>query len=161
MTLGRWSYLFAASCGTWVSQEAATVLYEDNDVCTAMGNAHKPTPQTRHIDIKYFSICEVIERNLMILECIDTGINMSDHFTRGLSWALFHQHADYLLDHIPPMYSPVYKSIVGTFTNQHVDLDTFVPSSFTTSMTATAARAYAPLREDFVGNPWLIIIWHG
>jgi hypothetical protein len=43
-----------------IPQEAATVLYEDNDACTAMGNAQKPTPRTRHIDIKYFSICEWI-----------------------------------------------------------------------------------------------------
>ena len=73
-----------------IPQEAATILYEDNDACTAMGNAQKPTPRTRHIDIKYFSICEWIEHNLMILECIDTTINMSDHFTKGLSRALFH-----------------------------------------------------------------------
>ena len=48
-----------------IPQEVATVLYEDNDACTAMGNAQKPTPRTSHIDIKYFSICEWIERDLM------------------------------------------------------------------------------------------------
>ena len=143
-----------------IPQEAATVLYEDNDACTAMGNAQKPTPRTRHIDIKYFLICEWIEQDLMILQQIDTTINMSDHFTKGLSWALFHQHADYLLGHIPPMYLPVYKSIVRTYTNQPVDLDTFVPSSFTTPMTVTAAHVYLPHKEDFVCNPWLIILWH-
>jgi hypothetical protein len=73
-----------------IPQEAATVLYKDNDACTAMGNAQKPTPWTRHIDIKYFSICEWIERDLMILECIDTTINMSNHLTKGLLRALFH-----------------------------------------------------------------------
>ena len=86
---------------------------------------------------------------------------MSDNFTKGLSRALICQHADYLLGHIPPVYLLVYKAIVGTNTNQHVDLDTFVPSSFTIPMTATAVCVYAPLREDFVGNPWLIILWHG
>ena len=53
-----------------VPQEAATVLYEDNDACTAMCNAQKPTPRTRHMDIKYFSICEWVDRDLMLLECI-------------------------------------------------------------------------------------------
>ena len=144
-----------------IPQEAATVLYEDNDACTAMGNAQKPTPRTRHIDIKYFSICEWIERDLMILERMDTTINMSDHFTKGLSRALFHRHADYLLGHVPPMYSPIYKFIIGTYTNQHVDLERFVPPSFTTPMTASAARVYAPLEEDYMGNPWLIVLWHG
>jgi hypothetical protein len=47
------------------------------------------------------------------------------------------------------------------YTNQHVDLETFVPSSFTTPMTATAARVYAPIMEDYTGNPWLVILWHG
>ncbi len=41
-----------------VPQEAATILYEDNDACTAMANAQKPTPRTRHMDIKYFSLSE-------------------------------------------------------------------------------------------------------
>jgi hypothetical protein len=104
----------------------------------------------------------------MILERIDTTINMSDHFTKGLSRALFHRHADYLLGHIPPVYSlhththtHTHTHIVGTYTNQHVDSDNFVPSSFTTPMTATTAQVYAPLKEDYVGNPWLNILWHG
>ena len=126
-----------------------------------MGNAQKPTPHTHHIDIKYFSICEWIERDLMILERIDTTINMSDHFTKGLSRALFHRHADYLLGHVPPMYSPIYKFTIGTYTNQHVDLERFIPPSFTTPMTAAAARVYAPLAEDYMGNPWLVVLWHG
>jgi hypothetical protein len=45
-------------CDLNVPQEAATLLYEDNDGCTAMGNAQKPTLRTRHIDIKYFSLCK-------------------------------------------------------------------------------------------------------
>jgi hypothetical protein len=34
-----------------ILQEAATILYEDNDPFTAMGNAQKPTPRTCHMDI--------------------------------------------------------------------------------------------------------------
>jgi hypothetical protein len=33
-----------------IPQEAATVMYEENDACTAMGNAQKPTTHTRHMD---------------------------------------------------------------------------------------------------------------
>ena len=143
-----------------IPQEAATILHEDNDACTAMGNAQKPTPRTRHIDIKYFSLCDWIERDLMILERIDTTINMSDHFTKGLSRILFHRHADYLLGHIPPAYSPIHHTTVGTYTNQHIELEKYAPSSFTTSSTVTANRAYAPLLDDFQGNPWLDVIWH-
>jgi hypothetical protein len=144
-----------------ILQEAAMVLYEDNVACAAMRNARKPTPRTLHIDNKHFSICEWIERNLMYLEHIDTTINMSDHLTKGLSWALFHRHADFLLSHVPPLYSPIYKSLVGMYINHHVNVDTFIPSLFPTPMTAAAARVYAPIREDYMDNPWLIVLWHG
>jgi hypothetical protein len=32
-----------------------------------MANAQKPTPQTRHINIKYFALCNWVERDLIIL----------------------------------------------------------------------------------------------
>ncbi len=51
-----------------IPQEAATVMYKDNNACTAMGNAQKPTTRTRHMDIKYYSICEWVDRDLMSLE---------------------------------------------------------------------------------------------
>ena len=57
-----------------IPQEAATIAYEDNAGCTAMGNAQKPTARTCHIDIKYFSLCDWGERNLICLERIDTSI---------------------------------------------------------------------------------------
>ena len=34
-----------------IPQQAATVLYEDNDACTAMANAQKTTTRTRHKNI--------------------------------------------------------------------------------------------------------------
>jgi len=144
-----------------IPQEAATVLYEDNDACTAMGNAQKPTPRTRHMDIKYFSICEWVDRDLMHLERIDTSINMSDHFTKALNRALFHRHADFLLGHVPPMYSPVYHAIVGMYTDQTLEFEKFVPESFATPMCAAAARVHAPLPDDYVDNPWLTIVLYG
>jgi hypothetical protein len=41
-----------------IPQEDATILYKDNDACSVMGNVQKPTPRTRHMEIKYVSICE-------------------------------------------------------------------------------------------------------
>jgi hypothetical protein len=41
-----------------IPQEAATILYKDNDARTDMANAQKPTPQTCHIDMKYFLLCK-------------------------------------------------------------------------------------------------------
>ena len=94
----------------------------------------------------------------MHLERIDTSINMSDHFTKSLQRALFHRHADFLLGHVPPMYSPVYHAIVGMYTNDTSSFEHFVPESFTTPMCAAAARVHALLPEDYADNPWLTIV---
>jgi hypothetical protein len=144
-----------------IPQEAAILLYEDNDGCTAMGNAQKPTPRTRHIDIKYFSLCEWVECDLILLDRIDTSINMSDHLTKSLQTLLFHRHADFLLGHIPPLYLPIYSKIVGSYTNHTINVNKFTPHSFTTPITATAARVHAPLKEDYAYSLWLSILGHG
>ncbi len=143
-----------------IPQEAATMLYEGNDAFTAMGKAHKPTTCTHHMDITYFSICEWVDRDLMHLEQVDTKINMSDHLTKSLSRALFHQHTNFLLGHVPPTYSPVHKSIVGMYTDNYVNLDKYIPDSFTTPICDKAARTHAPHKEDYVGSLWLIVLWH-
>ena len=97
-----------------VPQEAATIAYEDNDRCTAMGNAQKPTARTRHIDIKYFALCDCVERDLIHLKRIDTSINIADHLTKSLPKVLLHRHADFLLCHVPPKYSPVHSKTITT-----------------------------------------------
>ncbi len=73
-----------------IPQEAAIVAYEDNDGCTMMGNAQKPTTRICHIDIKYFALCNRVKQDLLLLERIDTSINIADHLTKILSRILFH-----------------------------------------------------------------------
>lgn len=85
-----------------IPQDAASVMYEDNDACTAMAMAQKPTPRTRHMDIKYYALCEWVERDLIKLERIDTSINLADHFTKSLSPILFWRHLDYVMGSVPP-----------------------------------------------------------
>jgi hypothetical protein len=97
----------------------------------------------------------------MLLNRINTSINMADHLTKALQPILFHQHANYLLGHIPPTNSPTYKSIIGNFPNHSTNIDLFVPASFTTPLTAQAARGYCLHKEDYQLNPWLSIICMG
>jgi hypothetical protein len=144
-----------------IPQEAGTLLYEDNHSCIAMGNAQKPTTRTWHIDIKYFSLCDWVGRDLMILNRINTSINTADHLTKAFQPTLFHRHANYLLRHIPPAYSPVNKSIVRPLTNHKPDIDKFIPTSFTTPLTAHVVRIHAPLKEDLQRNPWVCILCMG
>jgi hypothetical protein len=97
----------------------------------------------------------------MILERIDTKINLADPFTKLLYRALFHRHVDFILGHIPTRYPPVYSKLIGAYTDQHTDIDEYVPGSFTTPLRAAAARIYTLLWEDYIGNPWVHILWHG
>ena len=87
----------------------ASILYEDNDACTFMAMAQKPTPRTWHMDIKYFSLCEWVERDLIKLERVATALNMADHFTKALGSLLFRRHTDYLLGRVPPRYLACFK----------------------------------------------------
>ena len=76
----------------------------------------------------------------MLLERIDTSINLADHFTKSLLPALFHRHADFILGHIPPAYSPIYRSIIGSYVGVDDYIEKFVPSSFTTPITAAVDK---------------------
>ncbi len=145
-----------------IPQEAATIVYEDNDGCTSMANSQKPTPWTRHINIKYFALCDWVKRDLILLKRIDTSINLADHLTKTLSRILFHQHADYLLGHIPPKYSPVYHQAISTYSDKYQDeIDHYyIPETFTTPITASAARLFVPQHDDIKCNLWLINLWH-
>ena len=51
-----------------IPQDAASVAYEDNDEATAMADAGTPTTRTRHMDIRYFYLCEWVEQDILILE---------------------------------------------------------------------------------------------
>jgi hypothetical protein len=96
-----------------VPQQAAAVIYEDNDACTAIANAQKPTTRTRHMDIRYFALSDWVEMDLMILERIHTSVNEADHLTKTLDRTLFYRHVDHIMGHIPPAYSPCAINIAG------------------------------------------------
>ncbi len=48
----------------------------------------------------------------------------------------------------------------GTYTDNFVNIYEYVPDSFTTPTCAKAARIHAPLKDNYVGNPWLMVLWH-
>jgi hypothetical protein len=151
-----------------VPQEASSWLYEDNDACTAMANAQKPTSRTRHMDIRYHVLCKWVERDLIVLERVNTTINEADHLTKLLSRVLFHRHIDYIMGHVPPEYSPAYERSTGQFNKPSIDI---VPESYTTKETmpviiqlesddayipgtARAARIYTPDYRALTNTFW-------
>jgi hypothetical protein len=110
--MGR-MYLYCRSV-MWdlgVPQCSAAIAYEDNDACTMMAQAQKPTPRARHIDIKYHVICQWVEDDLMRLERISTTMNIADIFTKQLGPLLYRRHCDYLMGRVPPQYSSHYQDL--------------------------------------------------
>jgi hypothetical protein len=113
------------------------------------------------MDIKYFALCDWVEQDLLILDRIDTKIDLADPFTKALERAAFHHHVDFILGCVPPRYSPVYSKLIGAYTDNHTDIADCVPESFTTLLCAAATRIHAPLQEDYLGNLWVHILLHG
>jgi hypothetical protein len=133
-----------------IPQEAATLLYKDNDGCTAMGRSKTNHTYTAHR-----------HQVLLPLRLGRMGPHATRKFTKALQPTLFHRHADFLLGHIPPTYSPVYLSLVGLLPNHTPNVDKFIPGSFTTPDTAHAARTFASLTVEIQHNPWVRILCMG
>ena len=60
-------YLCAILHEFGIPQEGLTLLYEDNISAIAMINEHKPTPNSRHIDIQHFAIQEWQHHGIIIM----------------------------------------------------------------------------------------------
>ena len=78
-------------------QEAATILFEDNQGALLMANAQRPTKRTRHMDIRYFTIQQWVAEDLLCLKRIDTDDNYSDSMTKALGRTLFYRHMNFVM----------------------------------------------------------------
>ena len=77
------------------------------------------------MDIKYFTICEWVDRDLMHLERINTKLNMSDHLTKGLTHALSYSRAIPLTRGLPSQTHP--SNLLTRLPIQYWDLHGFFP----------------------------------
>jgi hypothetical protein len=87
-----------------VSQQFATVIYEDNRGALLMASAAQPTKQSRHIDIREYALLDWVERDLIALEDVASGLNASDILTKQTGPLLFARHVDNLTGRLPPPY---------------------------------------------------------
>eukprot|EP00804_Cyclotella_cryptica_P003805 CCRYP_008950-RA/>CCRYP_008950-RA protein AED:0.66 eAED:0.66 QI:0/-1/0/1/-1/0/1/0/136 len=116
-----------------------------------MASVQKPTTRTRHMDIRFFALSEWVEWDLMLLEHINTAINMADHMTKILNRTLFYRHVDYIMGHIPPIYSPCYTA----FSNQPIPC--ILPDHTIDDMTLNTVAAAAVAKCSLTGYPWPLI----
>ena len=85
-----------------VVQAEVVLLYEDNAGAFLMADAGKPTPRTRHIEIRHFALLDWVERDLVQLEQISTTLNTADMLTKSTPRIIFHRHNDVLMGIISP-----------------------------------------------------------
>ena len=88
-----------------IPQLAASLIFEDNEATTLLANAQKPSTRTRHMDIRWFALCDWVERDLVILQRVPTSLNLADHFTKRLDRILFYRHTDYIMGRVTPPHS--------------------------------------------------------
>jgi len=91
-----------------VPQENATCIFEDNKACVYMANASRPTKNTRHMEIRHFSLQRMggtRPSGTLVLEHVPTALNESDVMTKALSRILFYRHVEHLMGRVPPTWS--------------------------------------------------------
>ena len=66
-------------------QKSPTMVYEDNQGCIALGRNPKDHPRTKHIDVKFHYVRDVIERKKMDVTYCPTGDMVADTLTKSLA----------------------------------------------------------------------------
>lgn len=70
----------------------STPQYVDNAATIAIGNTDRTTKRVRHVDIRYFSMLEWIQRGDLSLYFISTSDNPADCLTKSLGNQLHYRH---------------------------------------------------------------------
>ena len=68
-----------------------STIFEDNNACISMATSPKLSPRTKHIAVKYhfFKYHTDYENSDIVIEKIDTTMQLADIFTKGLPKELF------------------------------------------------------------------------
>ena len=87
-----------------MTQDEATILYEDNQGSLLMAQAQHPTKRTRYIDIKHFVLQDWCEQDLILIKRINTTDNSSDILTKATTRTTFYRHTEYIQGKVIPEY---------------------------------------------------------
>jgi len=86
LPLIQWTQMFLQCQG----METETIIKEDNKSTILMQNTKKSTgKRTRHLDIRYFYIKNLIDRNVIKVEYCSTQDMIGDYFTKPLQGSRF------------------------------------------------------------------------
>jgi len=100
-------YQRSVVAGLGFQQQGPTPVYIDNAATLLIANAERPTPRTRHMDIRWFAIQYWVALGLIVLEHIPGVHNIADVFTKILGWVLHTRHTRQLMGYNgSPYYRP-------------------------------------------------------
>ena len=73
-------------------QVSPTIIYEDNNVCIALGNSGHFKDRSCHIDLCYMFLSDYIARGLVKFERVDSKNQIADIGTTPRPWPVFQKH---------------------------------------------------------------------
>ena len=68
-----------------VKQSEPTVIFEDNDATKGLAEERKTTQRSKHIDIKYHYVRELIEKKEILMKRVDSAENCADVLTKAVT----------------------------------------------------------------------------
>ena len=78
-----WLRKFLVNFG--LDQNKATVIFEDNQGCIALAKNPVSHERTKHIDIRYHFIRELVEAKMIDLQYLPTADMLADLLTKGMA----------------------------------------------------------------------------
>lgn len=73
----------------YIDTTRPTVIYEYNLSCIKLVNNFDNNKRTNHISIKYYFVKDIVCKNMLTLEYLESKEQISDLFTKALSKDLF------------------------------------------------------------------------
>ena len=101
-----------------ISQDNATILYEDNAASIAMANDSFPNRRTWHMEINHLDLLGWVSIDQMILSTSSTNDNPADGITKSLGTQMFAWHSANFLckcNHLPATFETLYKKVDNYF----------------------------------------------
>lgn len=95
LTVIQWARNFLNDLG--YPQDATTVYQDNKSTVTLANRGYSTSPKTKHINMRYFSMKEIIDRGEVILKYLPTGMMVADFLTKPLQGLVFANLRDKLL----------------------------------------------------------------
>jgi hypothetical protein len=73
-------------------------LFGDNKSAIFTSNNPRTTPQSKHLDVRYFKTRDHIEAGILSFTYVDTNDNIADFFTKSLARPAFSRFRRFLMN---------------------------------------------------------------